>query len=389
MRSDWALDVASRQETADDVAAIGRLESVKVALKVLWRATGLRIAVVARVTDHSWTACAVLDEVGFGLLAGDELELRTTFCSLVEGAAAPLLINHASADPRFVDHPAPRLYGIESYIAVPLNRRDGTYFGTLCALDPLPATLTPESFQIFHLLASLIAYELEAEDAERSAREAAERILSQAQELARLEERERIAMDLHDGVVQSLYAVVLGLGVQELSSDSAESAHGIEQAIDRINGVINDLRNNIFDLGLQDITRVGLADGIELLAAELCTNTSVRPSLDLAVGADSLLTQEGIRNLLHIAREATSNVVRHARANTIAIRLARVEDWLELSVVDDGCEFQAQTRDTHQGNGLRNIYERARLAGGAAEITSRAGIGTGTRVVVRVPVAYP
>ena len=75
------------------------------------------------------------------------------------GAVAPLIISHASADARFTDHPGVRLYGIESYIAVPLNRRDGTYFGTLCALDPLPAELNEDSLQIFHLLANLIAFE--------------------------------------------------------------------------------------------------------------------------------------------------------------------------------------------------------------------------------------
>ena len=76
MRSDWAIDVKMRQEIADDVATISRLETVKVALKVLRRVTGLRIAVVARVTDHSWTACAVLDEAGFGLLPGDQLDVE-------------------------------------------------------------------------------------------------------------------------------------------------------------------------------------------------------------------------------------------------------------------------------------------------------------------------
>ncbi|MEO6457587.1 MAG: GAF domain-containing protein, partial [Chloroflexia bacterium] len=62
-------------------------------------------------------------------------------------------MNHASTDPRFRDHPGLHLYGIESYIAVPLNRRDGSFFGTLCALDPLPADLSSDDFEIFSLLA--------------------------------------------------------------------------------------------------------------------------------------------------------------------------------------------------------------------------------------------
>jgi signal transduction histidine kinase len=70
-------------------------------------------------------------------------------------------------DPRFTEHPAWRLYGIESYIAVPLRRRDGDQFGVLCALDPLPAELTEGAFTVFHLLADLIAFELEADEQQR------------------------------------------------------------------------------------------------------------------------------------------------------------------------------------------------------------------------------
>ena len=69
----------SRPDVSADVAAIDRLEAVKMALKVLRRSTRLRTALVARVTEHSWTACAVLDEGGFGFAPGDELELSTTF----------------------------------------------------------------------------------------------------------------------------------------------------------------------------------------------------------------------------------------------------------------------------------------------------------------------
>ncbi|WP_405046635.1 GAF domain-containing protein [Pseudomonas sp.] len=86
---------------------------------------------------------------------------------MVGGAVAPLLINKASVDPRFSAHPGLALYGIESYIAVPLNRLDGTYFGTLCALDTEPAQLSEADFDILQLLAQLIAFELEADEQQR------------------------------------------------------------------------------------------------------------------------------------------------------------------------------------------------------------------------------
>ena len=71
--------MGTRPDVSADVAAIDRLEAVKTALKVLRRTTRLRTALVARVTEHSWTACAVLDEGGFGFRPGDELEVSTTF----------------------------------------------------------------------------------------------------------------------------------------------------------------------------------------------------------------------------------------------------------------------------------------------------------------------
>jgi signal transduction histidine kinase len=86
---------------------------------------------------------------------------------VVGGAVAPLLITHASEDPRFREHPGLHQYGIESYIAVPLFRRDGSPFGTLCALDPRPAPLSEANFAIFRLLADLIAFELEADEQQR------------------------------------------------------------------------------------------------------------------------------------------------------------------------------------------------------------------------------
>ena len=85
---------------------------------------------------------------------------------IATGAVAPILINHAGADDRYASHPGRKLYGIESYIAVPLHRRDGSHFGTLCALDPSPTDLPEDSCEVLELLASLIGFELETEEAD-------------------------------------------------------------------------------------------------------------------------------------------------------------------------------------------------------------------------------
>ncbi|AKQ63729.1 Osmosensitive K+ channel histidine kinase KdpD [Myxococcus hansupus] len=160
-----------------DVESVGRIAAIQSVLRVLTQTTGLRLAVVARVTEDNWTCCAVLDEMNFGLKPGDTLAITTTFCNTVRSTLAPLRITHASQDPRFKDHPAPRLYGVESYIAVPLYRRNGDYFGVLCALDANPITLPESHLEVFRHLGDLVGHQLEQEDAlkERDARLLTER----------------------------------------------------------------------------------------------------------------------------------------------------------------------------------------------------------------------
>ncbi|RYZ38222.1 MAG: GAF domain-containing sensor histidine kinase [Myxococcaceae bacterium] len=157
--------VLSVKGLESDVEAIRRIDAVKTVLRVLTKTTGLRLAVVARVTPESWTCCAVLDQMGFGLRSGDTLAVTTTFCNTVRTLATPLLVNHASQDPRFKDHPAPKIYGIESYVAVPLYRRSGEFFGVMCALDAKPADLTEDTLEVFRHLGDLVGHQLEQEEA--------------------------------------------------------------------------------------------------------------------------------------------------------------------------------------------------------------------------------
>ncbi|MBA2355335.1 MAG: GAF domain-containing protein [Acidobacteria bacterium] len=149
------------------VDAISRLPAAQAALHVLCRVTGLRMALVARVTPESWTACAVLDDAGFGLEVGMTLDVTTTYCRDVSQSRAPLLVANGGQDPRFSGHPGLLLHGIHTYIAVPLMSLDGQALGTLCALDPEPRPVSNEVVSLFELLARLIALELEADDRQR------------------------------------------------------------------------------------------------------------------------------------------------------------------------------------------------------------------------------
>jgi signal transduction histidine kinase len=119
-------------------------------------------SVVARVTDGTWTACAVQDQIHFGLLPGEQLDLHSTLCKESREALAPVVIDHASTDPKYREHHTPKLYKIESYISVPIVMRDGSYFGNLCASDPRPAKVSdPRVVTMFSLFAELITMQLE------------------------------------------------------------------------------------------------------------------------------------------------------------------------------------------------------------------------------------
>ncbi len=83
-------------------------------------------------TDGTWTACAVEDNISFGLVAGGQLDVNTTLCKEARAARLPVVFDHASQDPAYRDHHTPRIYGIESYISVPIIRPDGEYLA-ICA----------------------------------------------------------------------------------------------------------------------------------------------------------------------------------------------------------------------------------------------------------------
>jgi signal transduction histidine kinase len=152
------------EDSAKAIEAIGRIDVVPTLLAVLCETTGMRFSVVACVTDTTWTACAVQDEIGFGVKRGDQLAVSTTLCSETRASRVPIVIEHASADPLYHAHPAVKLYPIESHISVPIILSNGRYFGNLCAIDPSPAKVKePRILSMFTRFASLIASQLETQ----------------------------------------------------------------------------------------------------------------------------------------------------------------------------------------------------------------------------------
>ncbi len=160
-------------------------------LEVICRTTGMGFAAVARVTETTWVACEVRDEISFGLKAGDELKLKTTICDEIRHSGTMVVIDHVQEDPHFKTHHTPLMYGFQSYISVPIFRKNGEFFGTLCAIDPHPAKLNnPTVISMFKLFTDLISFHLDAVDQ-----------LAQVQ--AKLEEEKKVA-ELRDQFIAIL-----------------------------------------------------------------------------------------------------------------------------------------------------------------------------------------
>ena len=122
-------------------------------------------AAIARVTDEKWITCTTNDLISFGLKPGDELKLETTLCNEVRQTNQAVFIDHVAEDEEYRNHHTPKIYNIQSYISMPIYRKNGEFFGTLCAIDPNPAKInTPEIVGMFTLFADLISFHLQSQE---------------------------------------------------------------------------------------------------------------------------------------------------------------------------------------------------------------------------------
>ena len=228
-----------QHDIAADIAQIQSIEAVPTILETVAALTGLRFVCVARVTADSWTTCAVLDQLDFGLKVGDGLDITTTICEEVRDTRLPVVIDSVADDDRYRDHHTPRIYGFQSYFSIPLFRPDGAYFGTLCGLDPVPNELsTHKVTSTLKLFAQLISVQLEND---RKLAEA-EHALSNEQLSGELREQ-FIAVLGHD-LRTPLSSIVSGadlLGMGNLTPASRKVVDRIRRSAMRIAGLVDDV----------------------------------------------------------------------------------------------------------------------------------------------------
>ncbi len=284
-------------------------------------------------------------------------------------------------DPRAAGFP-PHHPPMHSLLGVPI-RSKGRVIGDLYMTDKRPegaddgsgyTVFTPHDQQILEMFATQAAIAIENAQLYR-----------QTQQLAVLQERERFGMDLHDGIIQSIYAIGLMLedGQHRMDTEPPEAQARIAQAIHGLNEVIRDIRNYILDLRPQRFQGRDLKRGLAELARELRANTFLNVHLQLDSADWSALTPEQTVEILHIAQEALTNVRKHARASAVEIALHEQASDLVLTIEDNGIGFDATRAQGSRGQGWLNMRQRAQSLHGDLQI--EAGERGSTRVRLRLP----
>jgi two-component system, NarL family, sensor histidine kinase DevS len=276
-------------------------------------------------------------------------------------------------DPRSGGFP-PNHPPMKSLLGMPVVSRD-VIIGNLYLTDKQQQEAFDErDEEIVRLLATQAAAAIETS-----------RLREQLESLARLHERERIAMDLHDGVIQTVYAVTLHLedAADRVSQTPDDVRPVLEQAIDSLHQVIKDIRSYIFDLRAQVSEVDDLPGAIRGLAETLRVNTLMDVQVNIDERVRESLERDQALGLFHIAQEALNNVSKHSQATAVSIELAAASGAIRLEVTDNGNGFDTEVAAGAERHGLRNIKDRARGMGARLSIDSKPGAGT--RIEARIP----
>ncbi|WLH38052.1 GAF domain-containing sensor histidine kinase [Pseudomonas sp. FP2196] len=390
-------------EFASDIDAIRSIDTVPVILSMVKHITGMRFAAVARVTDKNWVACAVDDSIDFGLKPGGELVLESTICHEIRQHQQPVIFGHASAHPVFSQHHTPKTYGLESYISIPIVKANGDFFGTLCAIDSLPANLEePAIAKTLTLFAQLIAMSLDTQ----SHLQATKTALDTANELGRLREQ-FIAVLGHD--------LRTPLSAIRMSADLLESKTEDKRSLNLLAAIRHSsVRMGVLIENILDFARGRLGGGIpvqrklvdDLQQTLLLTLEEVQAShpqaifvhaLDIPAGVycDALRISQLLSNLL-------GNAVTHGSTGTPIILTACSENnEIVITLTNQGTPIpvrlmpllfepfsrsEAGQRDEGLGLGLYIASQIATAHNGSLSVTS--DTQSGTRFIARFPAQF-
>ncbi len=283
----------------------------------------------------------------------------------------PIRLRRVSDDPRSVGFP-PHHLPMSSFLGVPILY-DDVAVGNLYLTNKLDGDeFTAADQKLAEMLAAHAAIAIKKAQ-----------LHEEIQRLAIVEERARIGMDLHDGVIQSIYAVGLTLESARLilPANATQPNQLITSAIDGLNDTISDIRNFILDLRPRHFSG-DLIQGLGQLEREFQANTMVQMDVTIEPEAAMVASSTIARALYMTAQEALANIARHAKATQVYLELKRTNAGICLRIGDNGKGFNPAAIDQSVGHGLQNMRARAQELGGSFDLQTAPGQGASVQVEI-------
>ncbi len=283
----------------------------------------------------------------------------------------PLIIPYMANDPRAPQ--AVRTNDVHTYVGVPM-RAKGKVLGVFSVFGEAGHQFCVEEMTLLASIADQVGVAVENA-----------RLYQQAEQLAVMEERERLARELHDSVTQSLYSLTLfaEAGQRLIRSGDLERAEGyLARLGETAQDALKEMRRLVYELRPPALEREGLVGAIQrrLGAVERRVGVKAHLLVDDMIELPASV-EEG---LYHIAQEALNNALKHAAATSVTMRIRVVDEQVELEVVDNGIGFDPDTAGNGGGMGLVNMQERAKELGGTLRTVSAPGEGTKVSVSLKV-----
>lgn len=317
---------------------------------------------------------------------------ETAFLTVVLNNTNTIVVDDWLQETRFEQPPMLRAQGIlgSIYVAIP---GQGHMFGALGADVAASRLFREEEISFLEAVASIIALAIRSQQREQLVEQRMEerthafeqQLVGAAQEKAVLEERQRLARDLHDSMTQALYGVTLHAQAARrmLAAGDIQTASTSLQAVqDAAQNVLDEMRLLIFDLRPPILEQAGLATALQARLEALEGRVNLQTKLFVDGEIDLPISVE--RALYRIAQEALNNALKHAHAHIITVHLIQQATCIILEIKDDGTGFDSARFQTTRGVGLHSIAERVEQLKGSYTLHSTPGSGTTLRVEIPI-----
>ena len=392
--------LAGNHDFQADIQMLAGSGLVGTILETVMLAMNMRFAAVARVTADRWVACRTVDEVNFGVAEGDEIGIESTFCESVRRTSEKVLFNDTATDDVYGNHPIAAKFGIVSYASIPIHRSDGSFFGTLCAIDTEPRDVkNPRAVAMLEMFADVIGQSLETEERVDEQKH----LLKQERELAHIQE-EFVAILGHD--LRSP-VTAFGAGLRQLEKELLTDKARIVFPLMRSSLLrMNDLIDNIMmhaksrlggGIRISAMPDAPLEEALTQIVEEIRVafpecEILLDVSFNLPISCDAPRVAQAVSNLL-------SNAVRHGGQNTpIEVCGLISQGEVQVKVTNQGEAvpeelrqnlFQPFRRGAHaEGDGLGlGLYIASSIAmahAGQIDVTCEGGT---TTFALRLPLA--